>query len=128
MKDVLAYKKIHLKILVRADPERVYDAIATPGSLETWFTKSAVLPEKLKVDEALRPERLVFQAERSLDTTTVEISFEEVDDGTFVELAEHGYTSMNTQASIHRVSAWARILTSMKVSIERERPSYASSL
>ena len=43
--------------------------------------------------EACRPERYVFRWQAGLGGTTVEVDFEEHDDGTVVRLRDHGYAN-----------------------------------
>src|SRR5215468_10872089 len=105
-------EKVSAAILVRATPERVYDAMATAEGLDGWFTTSASVDAHPggeirfrwkdwgyghytgenggPVLEARRPERFVFQWKVDTDSynTTVEIDFEKVEGGTIVRLFE----------------------------------------
>ena len=137
-------RKVDFRTLVRAKPERVYDAIATSYGLDGWFTKGASVDARAggtihfrwkdyglthytgensgPVLEARRPERFVFQwkADSGLYDTTVEIDFQSVEEGTIVKLVEYGYedTSTGMQDFLNRVSGWAEVLTLMKFFVE----------
>jgi uncharacterized protein YndB with AHSA1/START domain len=137
-------EKVSFSILVRAKPERVYDAIATAEGLDAWFTTSASVdarrggqihfrwkdwgPERYTgenggpVLEARRPERFVFQwkVDSGSYDTTVEINFEPVDEGTVVRLIEYGYEDSPTglKDMLNRASGWAQALTLMKFYVE----------
>jgi len=137
-------EKVSFSILVRAKPEGVYDAIATAGGLDEWFTTGASVdarrggqitfrwkdwgPERYTgenggpVLEARRPERFVFQwkVDSGSYDTTVEINFEPVDEGTVVRLIEYGYEDSPTglKDMLNRASGWAQALTLMKFYVE----------
>ena len=96
-------QKVDFRILMRVPPERAYDAIATAGGLDAWFTVGAEVDARRggeihfrwkdyglhkytgenrgPVLEADRPRRFVFQWK--VDTrdynTTVAIDFDAVD-------------------------------------------------
>lgn len=138
-------KKVNFSTLVRANPERVYDAIATADGLDGWFTMGASVDAKTggKINfrwkdwgldhytgenggpilEARRPERFVFQwkADSGLYDTTVEISFEPVAEGTVVRLIEYGYedSAIGMQDFLNRILGWAQALTLMKFFVEQ---------
>lgn len=137
-------EKVNFKTLVRVQPERAYDAIATSKGLDEWFTNGSSVDARPggQIDfrwkdwgldrytgqnagpvlEANRPERFVFQwrADSGSYYTTVEIDFESVDEGTLVKLIEYGYedTSVGMQDLLNRVSGWAQVLTLMKFYLE----------
>lgn len=137
-------RKVTFSTLVRAEPERVYDAIATADGLDGWFTTGASVDTRAggkinlrwkdwgldhytgenggPVLEAKRPERFVFQwkADSGLYDTTVEINFESVNEGTVVHLIEYGYedSPIGMQDFLNRVSGWAEALTLMKFFVE----------
>lgn len=137
-------EKVNFKTLVRVKPERAYDALATGEGLDEWFTTGASVDARPggsihfrwkdwgldrysgensgPVLEARRPERFVFQwkADSGSYHTTVEISFEPVEEGTIVRLIEYGYeeTSAGMQDLLNRVSGWAQVLTLMKFYLE----------
>jgi uncharacterized protein YndB with AHSA1/START domain len=137
-------EKVNFKTLVRVKPERAYDAIATGAGLDEWFTTGATVDARPggsirfrwkdwgldrytgensgPVLEARRPERFVFQwrADSGTYSTTVEVDFEPVDEGTVVRLVEYGYeeTPDGMQDLLNRVSGWAQVLTLMKFYLE----------
>ncbi len=104
--------RVDFSILVRAEPQRVYDALATGEGLDAWFTTGASVDARpggriqfrwrdwgLKnytgsndgpVLEAARPKRFVFQwrVDSAPYRTTVEIDFERAANGTIVRLTE----------------------------------------
>lgn len=136
--------KVDFSILVRAEPERVYDALATGDGLDAWFTTGASVDARpggsihfrwkdwgLKnytgsndgpVLEAARPKRFVFQwrVDSASYRTTVEIDFEPVEGGTIVRLIEYGYedSPAGRRDFLARVSGWAHVLTLMKFYLE----------
>jgi len=140
----MAEKRVDFSTLVRAKPERVYDALATAGGLDGWFTRGASVDARPggkitfrwrnhglhhyngenggPVLEAKRPERFVFQwkADSGLYDTTVEIDLKRVDEGTVVRLVEFGYqdTPAGMQDFLNRVEGWAEVLTLMKFFVE----------
>src|SRR5262249_4510802 len=133
-------QRVDFRTLVRAEPERVYDAIATSEGLDGWFTTGADVDARPggtinfrwkdygldhydgenggPVLEAARPHRFVFKwkADSGGYDTTVEIDFEPVPEGTVVRLIEHGYedSPAGQQDLMNRVSGWAQVLTLMK--------------
>jgi len=137
-------EKVSFTTLVRATPERVYDAMATADGLNGWFTTSASVDARPggeirfrwvdwgyshytgenggPVLEARRPERFVFQWQVDTDSynTTVEIDFEPVDEGTIVRLVEYSYEDSPTglKDMLARASGWGEALTLMKFYVE----------
>jgi uncharacterized protein YndB with AHSA1/START domain len=130
--------------LVRASPERVYDALATGAGLDGWFTSGATVdprpggeirfrwlewgPEHVTdedggpVLEASRPERFVFQwyPDNPSYPTTVEVDFEPVEGGTLVRLVERGYrdTPSGRRACLNCAAGWGEALTLLKFHVE----------
>jgi uncharacterized protein YndB with AHSA1/START domain len=141
---IMMDRKVEFSTLVRAHPDRVYDAIATAEGLNGWFTQGASVDAKPggqilfrwnnyginkysgenggPIIEARRPKRFAFQwkADSGLYMTTVEIDFAPVNQGTAVHLVEYGYedSPAGTQDFLNRVSGWAQVLTLMKFYVE----------
>jgi uncharacterized protein YndB with AHSA1/START domain len=137
-------EKVRVTILVRATPERVYDAIATAEGLNAWFTTGATVDARPgghiqfhwkdwgydrytgenggPVLEAQRPKRFVFQWKVDTDAynTTVEIDFEPVEEGTLVRLIEYSYedTPTGLKDMLARAAGWGEALTLMKFFVE----------
>lgn len=137
-------EKVRVTTLVRAAPERVYDAMATAEGLNGWFTTSASVDARPggeirlgwvdwgyshytgenggPVLDAKRPERFVFQWKVDTDSynTTVEITFERVDEGTIVRLVEYSYedTPTGLKDMLARATGWGEALTLMKFFVE----------
>ena len=129
---------------VRAKPEEVYDALTTGEGLDAWFTVGSEVdarpggkivfrwrdwgPDKYTTDspgtvvEAKRPERFVFQwkADNPSYATTIEMDFEEVEEGTVVRLREYGYhdTPSGRAALLECAAGWGEALTLMKYYVE----------
>ena len=138
-------QKVEFATLVRAEPERVYDALTTAEGLDGWFTKGSSVDArpggKIKfrwedwgyqhysgedggpVLEAKRPERFAFQwkVDTGSYNTTVEIIFEPFEDGTLVKLVEHGFhdTATGLKDMLTRAAGWGEALTLMKFHVER---------
>ena len=136
--------EIRQTTLVRAEPEEVYDGIATAEGLNAWFTHNSELdprpdgnivfrwkdwgPDKYTLDskgkvlEAKRPEKFVFQW--SSDTqeyaTTIEMKFERVEEGTVIRLREYGYqnTPSGIAAMLECAAGWGEALTLLKYYVE----------
>ena len=128
--------------LVRASRERVYDALTRAEELDAWFTTGAEVdarpdgimrwrwdrfgPDEVTdedsgpVLEARRPERYVFQWQRELGGTTVEVDFEEHSEGTVVRLREHGYpdTPEGWRQFCDCSTGWGEALTLLKFYVE----------
>lgn len=137
-------RKVDFKILVRAAPEKVYDAMTTNEGLDGWFTQGASVEAvpggRIQfrwrnwgvfdytgelggpVVEATRPERFVFRwpVDSGGYETTVEIDFTAHEDGTTLRLVEQGYEDNPTgmQDFLNRVEGWAHVLTLMKFYVE----------
>jgi len=132
--------------LIRASPERVYDAIATAEGLDSWFTSGSVVdarpggriqfvwkdwgPDKYTTEsdgpvlEAERGKRFVFQwnpdsGNREL-ATTIEINLEAVKEGTILRLREYGHenTSTSVAALAECAAGWGEAITLMKFYVE----------
>jgi uncharacterized protein YndB with AHSA1/START domain len=136
--------EIRQSTLIRAPREQVYDAIATAEGLDSWFTDGSEIelhpggtlmfrwrnwgPDKVNQDskavvvEVERPERFVFQwaSDNPSYVTTIEIEFEEVEEGTVVRLREHGYhdTPSGRRALMECAAGWGEALTLMKFWVE----------
>jgi uncharacterized protein YndB with AHSA1/START domain len=136
--------EIRQNTLVRAEPEKVYDALTTGEGLDAWFTVGSEVdarpggsitfrwkdwgPDKYTTEaigpvlEAERPERFVFQWHSDTPDyfTTIEIDFEPVEEGTVVRLREHGYhdTPSGRAALLECAAGWGEALTLMKYYVE----------
>ena len=135
---------IEYSILVRAAPERVYDAIATADGLDAWFTSGTELdarpggsicfrwkkwgPQRVTSEDggpvlaAERPHRFVFQWRPDNITyfTTVTITLRAVDEGTVVDLRESGYHNSveGLRAMLNCAAGWGEALALMKFYVE----------
>jgi glutathione S-transferase len=129
---------------IRAPREKVYDAFATAGGLNAWFTTDATIDarpggamrfkfvgwgaEKIdlefpgRVIEAERPSRFVFAWGEPHEESIVEIDLEEQDGGTLVRLREHGFR--NVQAVIGNAGGWGEALTLWKFWVEHGIATY----
>jgi uncharacterized protein YndB with AHSA1/START domain len=128
---------------VRGEPERVFDAFATAGGLDAWFTSGTTLdprpggaflwrwrawgPDKVtteaqaKVREFRRPERFVFDWDSgNPKPTRVEITFERAEGGTVVRLRESGYddSPRGRRAIVNCSGGWGEALTLAKFYVE----------
>jgi uncharacterized protein YndB with AHSA1/START domain len=124
---------------INAPRERVYDAFATTDGLNAWFTEGGSVdarpggamtfkwvdwgPDKGtyqsagRVIEAKRPERFVFRwGEEGKDATTVELTFEERDGGTLVQVREYGFVKLDN--ALDNASGWGEALTLAKFWVE----------
>ena len=124
---------------IRAPREKVYDAFATTEGLNAWFTQGGSVdarpggamrfkwvdwgPDKGNYDapgrvvEAKRPERFVFRwGQEGKDATTVELTFEERDGGTLVQVREYGFVKLDT--ALGNSSGWGEALTLVKFWVE----------
>ncbi|MGE0884109.1 MAG: SRPBCC domain-containing protein [Blastocatellales bacterium] len=137
-------EKVRVTTLVRAEPERVYDAMTTVEGLNAWFTTSSQVDLRPggsilfqwkdwghskytgelggPVLEARRPERFVYKWKVDTDDylTTVEIDFERVKDGTIVRLVEYSYedTPTGLKDMLARATGWGEVLTLLKFYVE----------
>jgi len=136
--------RVTFDTIVRAAPERVYDAVATAEGLDAWFTTGASVDARPggsimfrwkdwgvtkytgeiggPVLEATPPKRFVFQwtVDSGGYDTTLEIDLEPSDEGTIVRLVEHGYEDSPTgiQDMLNRAGGWAQAMTLMKFYVE----------
>ncbi len=137
-------QKVEFATLVRAEPERVYDALTTAEGLDGWFTKGSSIDARPggkinfrwenwgyqhysgedggPVLESKRPERFAFQWNGDTESykTTVEITFEPLEDGTLVKLVEYGFkdTPSGLKNMLERAAGWGEALTLMKFHVE----------
>jgi len=132
-------------VLVRASPEKAWDALATAQGLDSWFTCGSRIdavpggelflnwedwgPDHVTTNdtglvlEAERGKRFVFEwhPDNPTYTTTVEFTFELVDIGTLVRLREHGYhdTDSGLRAMLECAVGWGEALTLLKFYVEK---------
>ena len=137
-------EKVDFQILIRADKDEVFRAIATSEGFDEWFTSNMLLETKAggklefrwkdwglnkytgeiagKVIEYDASERFVFQwlADSGTYYTTVEIELSLIPEGTRLHLIEYGYedTDDGMQDLLNRVSGWASVMTMMKYYVE----------
>jgi len=130
--------------LVRAEPEKVYDAITTAEALDGWFTEGAEVEpregghikfrwrnwgaDKVSSDdggpviEADRPRRFVYKWFPAGEeySTTVEMDFEPVEEGTIIRLRESGYRDdpRSRKAMLACATCWGEALTLLKFYVE----------
>lgn len=130
--------------LVRAEPEEVYDAITTAKALDGWFTEGAEVEpregghikfrwrnwgaDKVSSDdggpviEADRPRRFVYKWFPAGEeySTTVEMDFEPVEEGTIIRLREYGYRDdpRSRRAMLACATGWGEALTLLKFYVE----------
>jgi uncharacterized protein YndB with AHSA1/START domain len=136
--------EIRYETLVRAEPKRVWEAIATAEGLNQWFTSGAeweLQPgapmtwrwEKWGVDEvtaegagkiieADAPHRFVFTWENGSgpQQSTVTILLSPHPDGTRVDLTDVGYpdTPEGRRALMNCAGGWGEALTLLKFFVE----------
>ncbi len=136
--------EIRYATLIRAQPERVYDAFTTAEGLDGWFTTGASVdprpggeirfrwrewgPDRITdedggpVLEARQSERFVFQWHTggAIPPTTVEVDFGRVEGGTLVRLREHGYedTPAGRAQLLDCAAGWGEALTLLKFYVE----------
>lgn len=140
----LITEAIEYAVLVRANPEQVYDGIAQAEKLDGWFTTGATVearpggvirfrwqdwgPDKVTTEDggivlvAERPQRFVFQWSPDSPTylTTVELTFTAVAEGTVIRLHESGYhdTPSGRRKMIECAGGWGEALALWKFYIE----------
>ena len=143
MEDSLDIETRHA-VLIRAERERVYDALTTAEGLDGWFTTGASVdaepqgiiafrwqdwgPDHITTEdsgivlEAQRPERFVFQwdSDDPYRAVTVEFDLEESVKGTIVRLRESGYhtTPTGLKAMVEHAASWGEALTLLKFYVE----------
>jgi uncharacterized protein YndB with AHSA1/START domain len=137
-------REVRFETIVRADPARVYEAMASTEGLDGWFTTGTTLEPRPggalvfrwrdwgverfsgemagEVVEARAPERLVFKwpVDSGGYMTTVTVDFEPHAEGTVVRLLEGTYEDgdVGTQDMLNRAGGWAQALTLMKFWVE----------
>ncbi len=137
-------ERVEAKVLVKADPDRVWRAIATAPGLDGWFTAGTVLdatpggrlvfrwerwgPDAFTgtyegtVLEADSPRRFSFRWPVDAKTydTTVAIDLEARVDGTLVRLVEHGFEegAAGLREMLNRSAGWGEALALMKLFVE----------
>jgi uncharacterized protein YndB with AHSA1/START domain len=128
-------------VVIRADRAKVFDAMTTAEGLDGWFTKGAYVDRKpggiilfkwvdwgpdevnsettCPIIEVKAPERIVFKWWED-HYTTVELNFEEVDEGTKVTLKEFGYqnTDEGHRRCLECATGWGEALTLLKFYVE----------
>jgi len=143
MDDLLDVEIKHA-VLIRADREKVYDALTTAKGLDAWFTKGASVdaepqgaivfrwkdwgPEHITTEdtgtvlEAERPECFIFQwdAEDPYRAITVEFYLEATEEGTIVRLREYGYhnSPAGLKALAEHAVVWGEAMTLLKFYVE----------
>ena len=143
-KPELISEEIRATTLVRAPAEKVYRAITTAEGLDGWFTTEATVEAfaggKIRfrwknwgqdhftgenggpVLIAEPQKRFVFQwsPDQATYATTVDISFEEVAEGTIIRLREYGYhnTSPGLKKMLNCAAGWGEALTLWKFYVE----------
>lgn len=143
MSDLIA-DEIRYATLVRAEPEAVYNGIATAAGLDGWFTQGASVEPRpggelvfrwedfgpdhvtdiahCPVLEAIPGKRFLFQWKPDTPEyyTTVEIDFEPAEGGTIIRLREHGYhdTASGLRAMLDCSVGWGEALTLWKFYVE----------
>ena len=129
------------KVLVRAEREKVFDAMTTAEGLDGWFTKGATIdrrpggklifkwvnwgPDKVNnqavcpIIEVNVPERFVFKWWED-HFTTVEMDFEKSEEGTIVTVKEYGYkdTEEGRSRCLECATGWGEALTLLKFYVE----------
>jgi uncharacterized protein YndB with AHSA1/START domain len=137
-------REVRFDTIVRAEPENVFDAIATAEGLDAWFTSGTTLEARTggalvfrwvdwgvekftgemegEVVEADRPEKFVFRwpVDSGGYMTTVTITIEASVEGAIVRLVEGVYEEgdVGNQDMMNRASGWAQALTLMKFWVE----------
>ena len=133
-------REVRFDTMVRAEPENVFDAIATAEGLDGWFTSGTTLEaepggllvfrwkdwgvEKFTgemtgdVVEVERPMRFSFRwpVDSGGYMTTVVIDIEAHEEGSVVRLVEGVYedNDVGIQDMLNRAGGWAQALTLMK--------------
>jgi uncharacterized protein YndB with AHSA1/START domain len=128
------------KEFIRAPRERVYDAFATSAGINGWWTEGGSVdarpdgamvfrlvdwgPDQVNTEftgtvvAAERPRRFVYRwgGEGPQDATTVELTFEEREDGTVVSVREYGFVRVDQ--ALGNAAGWGEVLTLVKFWIE----------
>jgi uncharacterized protein YndB with AHSA1/START domain len=137
-------REVRFETIVRANREKVYDALATAEGLDGWFTVGTELESKPggalifrwkdwgvekftgemrgTVVESRRPERFAFRwpVDSGAYQTTVTIDFQPHEEGCVVQLLEGIYDDddAGTRDMLNRATGWAQALTLMKFWVE----------
>ncbi len=137
-------EKVKVDTLIKVERDRVYDALTTGEGMDAWFTKGAEIDARHggkilfrwknwgvenytgetggPVLQAKPPERFTFQwpADSGLYNSTVEISLEEVQEGTIVRLREFGFedTPTGLRDMLNRATGWGEAVTLLKFYLE----------
>jgi len=138
-------ERVEVRVVVKAPPETVWEALASGPGLDGWFTTGATVearpggrlvfrwerwgPDDFTgtyegtVVEAAAPGRFVFRwpvDARTYDTT-VEVDLEPRGGATLVRLAEHGFEEgpAGLREMLNRSSGWGEALALMKLFVER---------
>jgi uncharacterized protein YndB with AHSA1/START domain len=114
------------KVIIRAPREKVYDAMTTGKGLDGWFTEGTITDRKSGGIMTLKwvnwgPDKVTSEAKCPIINvkvpeafafkwwddhyTTVDMKFEEVEEGTLVSLRESGYE--NSEEGHRRCLEWA---------------------
>lgn len=128
-------------VLVRASPEKVYDALTIGEEMDKWFTTGAKInpvvggqchfawedwgPDKMvardegEVLEADRPHKFAFRWHGDW-ATVVRIDIEEHEEGSAVRLTETGYpdTPEGRAMCLGCAAGWGEALTLLKFHLE----------
>ncbi len=135
--------EIRHRVLIRAAPEAVYDALATGEGIDGWFTAGSEIDghaggsytlrwrdwgvdridaeERGPVREADLPRRWSFEWNAHLGSrTTVTFDITPRDDGTVVEVTETGYpdTPEGRMQFVDCATGWGEALTLLKMWLE----------
>jgi uncharacterized protein YndB with AHSA1/START domain/GNAT superfamily N-acetyltransferase len=137
-------ERVEAKVLVKAPPERVWEALATGPGLDGWFTTGASVeawaggriafrweswgPDDFTgtyegtVLEAAPPRRLAFRWPVDAKTydTTVEVDLEAKGGATLVRLVEHGFEEGpgGLREMLNRSAGWGEALALVKLFLE----------
>ncbi len=125
------------KVLIRADREKVFDAMTTAQGLDQWFTQGSSIDRrpggtlvfrwkdwgphkytgeaKCPIVDVEVPQKFVFRWWED-HSTTVEMNFEEINEGTLVRLKEYGYedSAEGHRRLIECAIGWGEALTLLK--------------
>ena len=125
------------KVLIRAERDKVFDAMTTGHGLDQWFTKGSSVDRrpggvlmfrwkdwgpdkhtgeaKCPIVDVIVPEKFVFKWWED-HYTTVEMNFEETSEGTLVKLKEYGYEDSKEghRRMIECATGWGEALTLLK--------------
>ena len=125
------------KVLIRADRQKVFDAMTTARGLDQWFTKGSSIDRKAggmlifrwkdwgpdrytgeakcPIVDVIVPEKFVFKWWED-HYTIVKMNFEEADEGTLLRLSEYGYEDSREghRRLIECATGWGEALTLLK--------------